>query len=102
MAIGQGFKSYIQFGLESTYGTAVAATDRLEIISMDVGPDQSVILDPSLNNSVGRRGLSRGACVSRAPIVMPSNSKGLLKLGKALGGARGPPTLVEAATSLDH
>ena len=102
MAIGQGFKSYIQFGLESTYGTAVAATDRLEIISMDVGPDQSVILDPSLNNSVGRRGLFQGALVYRGTIVMRCNYQGLLKLWKAMWGVTWTPTLVEAATSWDH
>jgi len=102
MAIGEGRKSYIQFGLESTWGTGVPATNRLEVISMDVGPDQGVILDPSLNNSVGRRGVFQGGIVYRGTFLVRLNYQGMLKLFKALFGVTWTPTLVEAATSWDH
>src|SRR3990172_809097 len=102
MAISEGRKSYIQFGLEATWGTGVAATNRLEVISMDLAPDQGTILDPSLNNSVGRRGVFQGGRVIRGTILVRCNYQGMLKLMKALFGVTWTPTLVEAATSWDH
>ncbi len=102
MPIGEGRKSYVQFGLESVWGTAVAATNRLEIISMDVAPDQGVIPDPSLNNSVGRRGLFQGGRLIRGTFTFRMNFQGMLKLFKALFGVTWTPTLVESAISWDH
>ena len=104
MAIGQGYKSYIQFGLETTWGTGVAATERLEVISMDVAPDMGLILDPSLNNSVGRRGLFQGGIIYRGNIVVRANYDGraVLRLLKAMFGVAGTTTLVETAISWDN
>jgi tail tube protein len=102
MPIGEGRKSYIQFGLESTWGTGVAATNRLEVISMDVAPDQGIILDPSLNNSVGRRGLFQGGRVYRGTFLVRLTYQGMLKLFKALFGVTWTPTVVEGAVSWDH
>lgn len=102
MAIGQGFKSYIQFGLESVWGTPVAATNRLEVISMDVNPDMGVIMDPSLNNSVGRRGLFQGGIVYRGTIVLRCNYLGLSRIFRALFGVAGTSTNIEAAVSWDN
>lgn len=102
MPIGEGRKSYIQFGLESTWGTPVTVTNRLEVISMDVAPDQGIIEDPSLNNSVGRRGLYQGGRLVRGTFLFRMNFTGMLKLMKSLFGVNWTPTLVEAATSWDH
>ena len=102
MAIGQGFKSYMQFGLESVWGTGVAATNKLEIISADVNPDMGVILDPSLNNSVGRRGLYQGGIVYRGTIVLRCNYVGLSRIMKSLFGVAGVSTNVEVAISWDN
>lgn len=102
MAIGQGYKSYIQFGLEATWGTGVPATNRLEIISMDINPDMGLIMDPSLNNSVGRRGLFQGGIVYRGTIVIRCNFLGLSRIFKALFGVDGTSTLVETAVSWDN
>lgn len=102
MAIGQGYKSYIQFGLESVWGTPVAATNRLEVISMDVNPDMGLIMDPSLNNSVGRRGLFQGGIVYRGTILIRCNFQGLSRIIKALMGVAGTSTVVEGAVSWDQ
>jgi tail tube protein len=102
MAIGQGYKSYIQFGLESVWGTPVAATNRLEVISMDVNPDMGLIMDPSLNNSVGRRGLFQGGTVQRGTILIRANFQGLSRIFKSLLGVAGTSTLVETAVSWDN
>ena len=102
MPIGLGRKSFIQFGLETVWGTAVAATNRLEVISMSIDPDQGLILDPSLNDSVGRRGLFQGGIVYRGNFLVRLNYQGMLKLFKAMFGVTWTPTLVEAATSWDH
>lgn len=102
MAIGQGFKSYIQFGTEAVWGTAVAATNRLEIISMDVSPEMGVILDPSLNNSVGRRGVFQGGIVYRGNIVMRANYQGMSRIFKHVLGVAGTSTVVEGSVSWDN
>lgn len=101
MAIGQGYKSYIQIGTEAVWGTGVAATKRYEIISMDVNPEQGTILDPSLNNSVGRRGVFQGGIVYRGNIVMRMNYRGMPFIFKHILGVAGTSTLV-AGSTYDH
>ena len=54
-AVGLGHKSYIQFGRESTWGTAVAATKRTEIVDWNVDLVPGFARDPSLNNQRSRR-----------------------------------------------
>ena len=102
MAIGEGRKSYIQFGQEAAWGTGVAATDRLEVISIDVGPEQGIILDPSLNNSVGRRGVFQGGTLYRGTFVVRMNYSGLEKLFSCLLGVAGTSTIDGAGPAYDH
>jgi len=104
---GMGHKSYIQIGEESTFGTAVAATQRLEVISMDINPVIGVIPDPSLNNQQSRRALYQGGLLYRGKIVTRANYEGggfhqLLKaaMGSLVTTGAGPftHTFKEAAS----
>src|SRR6185503_18621702 len=71
---GLGHKSYLQIGpKETTYGTYIAPTSKLELISWDVEPNVSVIQDPSLYSV-------------RGTFVVRLNFEGLLELFRGLFG----------------
>jgi len=84
---GRGHKSYLQFGVETTYGTAVAATHKVEVISMKVDPIIGVIRDPSLYDAVARRALYQGGLMYKGNFVIRCNYSGLGVLWKAALGA---------------
>lgn len=83
---GIGHLSYVQIGRESTFGTAVAATHKLEIVSQSLSPVIGVIRDPSLNNQPSRRGLYKGGQLIRGTIVTRLNYAGQELLWDSLFG----------------
>jgi len=84
---GLGHKSYLQIGpKETTYGTYIAPTSKLELISWDVEPNVSVIQDPSLYSAQSRRGLFQGPYSVRGTFVVRLNFEGLLELFRGLFG----------------
>src|SRR5689334_20580233 len=97
---GQGRKSYLQWGIETTWGTAVAATNKLEIISESVTAEQDEIPDPSLYNGRSPRATYQGRRFGRGDIVVRGNYEGILPLFKlAMPGYSN--TLVETGVR-DH
>lgn len=84
---GIGAKSYIQIGKESIYGTAVAATKKIEVVSFDVAPQIGFIEDPSLYNQPSRRGFYQGGLLYQGKITMRLNFEGLLKFFEGVFGS---------------
>lgn len=76
MAVGLGNKSYLQMGVETTYGTAVAAAAKVEIISANIDPVVGTIPDPSLYSGQSRRGFYQGGLFYQGKILIRSNYGG--------------------------
>src|SRR6267142_1829412 len=97
---GFGNKSYIQFAAESGYAVGGAtATDKLEVISMNVDPVIGVIPDPSLYNAQSRRALYQGGLYYKGQFLVRTNYEGLNELLRAVtglysGGVVGGETVV--------
>lgn len=99
---GLGHKSYLQIGpKESTYGTYIAPTSKLELISWDVEPDIGIIQDPSLYSQQSRRAIYQGAYLARGTFKVRLNYEGLLELFRGLFGTYPTPTVVETGVR-DH
>jgi hypothetical protein len=96
MADSLGHKSDVQIGTESTYGTAVAATARTELISCGLKPVISTIEDPSLYSSPSLRSIFQGPIYFRGPLVFRLNFEGLLKFFEGAFGT-GAVTVVETS-----
>jgi hypothetical protein len=77
---GMGFKSFLQLGIESTWGTAVAATHKFELISENLTNSIGKILDPSLYNARSRRGRYQGGQIAKGQIKVRANYEGLMML----------------------
>lgn len=75
-----GHKSYFQIGAESTHGTGVAATAKLEMISCGIKPILASIPDPSLYDSRSPRSIIQGPYLFRGPIVVRLNFEGMIRL----------------------
>jgi hypothetical protein len=88
---GKGHLSYLQFAEESSYGTAVASTHKIEVINMDIGPFVGVVRDPSLYDGVSRRGIFQGGTGFRGRFTTRMNYEGMGVLLKATLG--GTPTV---------
>jgi len=89
---GLGHKSYLQMGVETTYGTAVAAAAKIEIISANADPNVGTIPDPSLFSARSRRALYQGGLFYEGAIKVRGNygggaTGGLGRLIKAALGA---------------
>jgi hypothetical protein len=84
---GLGHKSYVQFGpKETTYGTFVTPTKKLEVVSWSVAPQVGVIQDPSLYNAQSRRGLYQGGLLYKGTFVVRLNYEGLEELFRGVFG----------------
>jgi len=81
-----GLRSYFQFGLEATYGTAVAATKRLGYVTSRTTVNPGVILDPTLDNSVSRTAQYQGRKRFRTVVRTRLDYEGQLLLWDALFG----------------
>lgn len=77
---GFGFQSYIQFGRESTWGTAVAATKRLGFLNENVQPNIGFIKDNTLNNATVRANIYPVGEYAIGTIDMVLDYEGLLML----------------------
>lgn len=74
---GEGYKSYVQGGPESTYGSAAAAVEKLEIIpseNCDLVP--GVIEDPSLSGQRSPRDIIDGVDYYEGNLVTRANYEG--------------------------
>lgn len=90
MAIAQGRKSYLQIGTQSSYASAVAATQKLEFISEDIQLKPSIIPDLSLYNGRAPRSLIDGGIHTEGPLSVRANLEGQEQLWRAaLGGYAG-------------
>lgn len=81
-----GLKSYMQVGLESVWGTNVAATRRMGIISYRPDPGIEQILDDTLEDSVARTSVLQGAKRPRFRVRTHLDYLGHLLLWDALFG----------------
>jgi len=97
---GLGHKSYVQFTKESTYGTLLPSTRRLEIISWNVSPQIGAIQDPSLYAAQSRRGLYQGGMMYRGTFVVRLNYEGLEELFRAVFGTYS--NSIVTAVTRDH
>jgi hypothetical protein len=79
-AVGLGFKSYWQFGREAVYGTAVAATHKLDLMNADVPIVQGIIRDESLWGNMSRQILYQGGYMYRGKIKVRCQYEGLAML----------------------
>ena len=82
----QANQSYLQLGREATFGTGVAATRRLGIISDDPRPDVGVIRSRVLNNTVSRVNLYQAGYLWRYRSLLQLNYEGLLFILDGLQG----------------
>lgn len=82
----QGHKSYMQFGRESTYGTAATVTHRVGFVSASIQPDIGIVRDPTLNNSVLRDTLYPVGERATGTIEMVMDYEGLLLLWDGVFG----------------
>jgi hypothetical protein len=92
---GRGHKSWLQYGIESSYGVTAVATHKVEIISMKIDPIIGVIRDPSLYDGVARRAIYQGGLMYKGSFTIRATYAGIGMLWKhALGAASvsaGPP-----------
>lgn len=93
----QGHKSYMQFGREATYGTAVPATHRLGFVNSNVEPEIGIVRDNTLNDAVVRSSIYPVGELARGTIEMVLDYAGLLLLfdgvmGTGTFGANGGST----------
>jgi len=72
----QGHDAYLQFGEEVTYGTAVAASRKIEIVSEGIEIINQEIPDPSLYNARSRRARYQAGYHYRGPVVLRANYEG--------------------------
>lgn len=81
----RGHKSYVQIGTEgaSTWGTAVAATQKLELITESVEIMPTVIDDPSLFDGRSHREIIDGGIHAAGTIRHRANYEGLLQYLRA-------------------
>jgi len=102
MPPGLGHKSYLQIGpKESTYGTYIAPTAKLELMSWDVNPNVGVIQDPSLYSQQSRRALYQGLYTVGGTFKVRLNYEGLLEIFRGIFGNYPAPTTVETGVR-DH
>jgi hypothetical protein len=102
-----GFKSYLQAGAESTYGTPVAATAKSEVMPGDMCDlVPGIIDDASLNSQRARRGFYDGVQYYKGSTKMRANYEGkvLLMMLRSLFGnyATGVGTPVNDAGVVNH
>lgn len=84
---GLGHKSFIQIGpKETTFGTYLAPTRRLEIINWNIAPTIGSIMDPSLSGNPSRRGIYQGGLLYRGNFSVRLNYEGLEELFRAVFG----------------
>ena len=100
MAVGEGYKSYIQIGKETLFGIGVAATKKFEMISWSVSPVIGSIPDPSLYAGQSRRGVFEAGKSYRGNFVVRLTYDGLLELWRAVHG--GFENTVVSGTTRDH
>ena len=85
MAEPRGHKSYVQIGTEgaSTWGTPVASTQKLELISESVEIVPTVIDDPSLFDGRSHRSIIDGGIHAAGSMQFRGNYEGHLQLLRA-------------------
>lgn len=83
---GIGYKSYVQMGLESTYGQEVNATRRLEIISFNCKPGIAHIRDTSMPGTRSIKNRSRTRPAHEFTIKQRMDYTGMLMLIDAIMG----------------
>jgi hypothetical protein len=91
---GFGHKTYLQFGPhETNYGTFIAPTKKLEVVSWNVAPVVGVIQEQSLYNQQSRRALYQGGLLFKGTFVVRLNYEGLEELFRAVTGSYTAPTV---------
>lgn len=83
---GLGHRSWLQFAKESVYGTAVAATQRLELIKWNVSQQIGVIRDPSLYAAQTMRGLYQGGQLVKGTFTVRCGYEGLEEIARGCMG----------------
>jgi len=71
---------------ETTYGTYIAPTAKLEVFNFEATPEIGVIQDPSLYSQPSRRGLYQGGQFWRVRFTVRGNFDGCLELFRAVFG----------------
>lgn len=101
---GLGHKSYVQFGKETTYGTAVAATKKLEIVSWSVPQQIATIQDSSLYSAQSRRASYQGGSLWKGTFTVRLNYVGLEELLRAVNSTYTSTQFAAAGgvTMIDH
>jgi len=88
MAVAIGNKSFVQFGVEGTYGTNAPCTGyRMEIISANIDPVIGTIPSASLYQGASRRAINQGGLFYQGKIVMEGRYYGIGRLLRAAFGA---------------
>jgi len=102
MPVGIGSKSFIQYGVEATYGTPVASKGyRLELISANIDPVIGSIPSASLYSGQSRRSIVQGGLYYQGKIVMEGRYYGMGRLLRGLFGSvatAGGPTYTHTYT----
>lgn len=83
---GRGHKSYIQIGREATWGTAVAATHKIPIVSCDTKPVGGTIDSEMMNGFRWLFGIYQGPVFYETTIVMELWYEGMLLFLDGLQG----------------
>ncbi len=91
-APGWGHKSYLAFGKETTWAVAVAATQKLALVSESIQLKRVGIDDPSQTGQLSRRSPYEGPRWVLGSFTVCANFDGLLELKE--GGLR--VTLIKA------
>jgi hypothetical protein len=101
---GFGNRSYIQFAPEQYYAfEGYTATNKLEVISMNVDPVVGLIQDPSLTSAQSRRALYQGGLSYKGSFVVRANYEGMLELLRAVSGTYvGGATADSSGLVYDH
>lgn len=99
--VGQGFKSYIQMGVETVFGVAGTVTKKFEMVSWSVAPVIGSIPDASLFSGQSRRGVFEGGKSYRGNFVVRVNYDGILELWRGVHGGYTAGTVI-TGTTRDH
>lgn len=83
---GLGHEAYLQIGREATYGTAVAATRRFNIINADMRGERGKVRSDAITDTVNRKDIFNGPQIGRLSLSLEADYEGQLHLWDAAMG----------------
>lgn len=86
MATGVGHDCYIQFGREATYGTAVAATRRFNVVSAEMQGERGKVRTDAITDTRNRKDIFSGPQSGKLSLSLEADYEGQLHLWDALMG----------------